>query len=145
VNTVGELSVEGFKDFESSSPKAKIRLICSAVGIQYVQSKAPFCAVIDLLKVRNQLAHPKYERLRYESKEMPLEEAEEHYRQLGTLLHGIEKAVTPEFASRSLQAVRALEQLLVGALEPTKRLVASTSALVITNGQQCETLGNGTA
>jgi len=76
VNTVGEFIVPEFKDFESSSPKAKIRLICQLAQIPYDKSKIPFVDVVHLLKVRNQLAHPKFQRLKYESKIMPLAEAQ---------------------------------------------------------------------
>ena len=130
-NTSGELHIAEFKDFESSSPKAKIRLICQSAGISFDKSKSPFLEVIHLLKVRNQLAHPKFQRLRYESKVMPLEEAQKHYQELGTLLHDIEKSLTPDFAFASLDAVGSLEKLLMGSLEPSKRMAGSRSALVV--------------
>jgi len=129
-NTAGELYIVDFKDFESASPKAKIRMICQAAGINYDKSKNPFVDVISLLKVRNQLAHPKLQKLRYESSEMPLNEAQKHYDELGELLHEIEKALTPEFALRSLEAVRNLERLLIGPLDPAKRMQGSSKRLV---------------
>jgi hypothetical protein len=42
VNTLGELVVPDFGDFESSSPKAKIRLICQVAAIPFDKSAAPF-------------------------------------------------------------------------------------------------------
>lgn len=130
-NTVGELVVPEFKDFESSSPKAKIRLICQAGGISFDKSKSPFVDVIYLLKIRNQLAHPKFQRLMYESKVMPLAEAQKHYKELGTLLHDIEKVLTPEMAHKSLNAVRALEGLLMTTIDPQKWFQGSSSKLLI--------------
>jgi hypothetical protein len=80
-NTIGELLVPDFKDFESSSPKAKIRIICETIGLEFKRDEPPFIDVIHLLKIRNQLAHPKYQRLHYESKEMPLAQAQKHYQE----------------------------------------------------------------
>jgi hypothetical protein len=130
-NTAGELHVTEFKDFESSSPKAKIRLICQVTGIEYDKTKQPFVDVLYLLRLRNQLAHPKFQRLTYESKVMPLEEAQKHYRELGVLLHDIEKALTPEIAHRSLKAVRQLEELLMGSLGENERMQISSTELII--------------
>jgi hypothetical protein len=129
VNTIGEFVVPDFKDFESSSPKAKLRIICEHTRLDFDRKKAPFAEVILLLKVRNQLAHPKYQKLRYESKEMPLAEARKLYQQAGELLHDIEKSLSPEMAQASLTAVTALAGLLRGTLDPSvyqsssKRLV----------------------
>jgi len=130
-NTAGELHIVDFKDFESASPKAKIRMICQAAAINYDKNKSPFVDVLALLKVRNQLAHPKLQKLRYESSDMPLDAAQKHYEEQGALLHDIEKALTPEFALRSLESVRSLEHLLIGSLDPTKRMQGSTKNLVI--------------
>ena len=128
-NTFGELVIADFKDFESSSPKAKLRLICESLGVEFNRSKVPFVDVLHLLKVRNQLAHPKYQSLRYESTEMPLQAAREHYGRLGEILHDIEKSLTPELAHRSLKAVLTLTTTLRAAVKPavypssSKRLV----------------------
>lgn len=128
-NTIGEFAVPDFKDFESSSPKAKIRIICERTGVEFNRNKSPFAEVIHLLKVRNQLAHPKYQPLRYESKEMPLELAQKHYKELGEILHDIEKSLTPEMAQKSLKAVLSLANTLRATIKPTlfetssKRLV----------------------
>lgn len=118
LNTIGEFVIADFKDFDSSSPKAKLRLICEKTGVEFNRSKSPFVEVVQLLKVRNQLAHPKYQHLRYESKEMPLEEAREHYDQLSELLHDIEKSLSPETAQKWLQAVFALATMLRATLPP---------------------------
>lgn len=118
-NTIGEFVVPDFRDFESSSPKAKLRIICERAGIDFDRTKAPFAGVIHLLKVRNQLAHPKYQKLRSESKEMPLEDAQKLYHQQGELLHDIEKALTPEMAQSFLVAVNNLESLLRKSLGPS--------------------------
>ena len=132
-NTIGEHVIDEFKDFESSSPKAKIRLICEKLGLQFDRANAPFKDVLELLRVRNQLAHPKFQRLRYESKEMPLTAAQKHYQEVGEPLHEIEKALTPEMAKKSLIAVAALAEDFQNAIEP--RLLARSSKLLIIDGQ----------
>ena len=132
VNTIGEFTISDFKDFESSSSKAKLRLICEKSGLEFNRSKSPFAEVIHLLKVRNQLAHPKYQKLHYESKEMPLEEARKHYDQLGDLLHDIEKSLSPEMAQKSLKAVLSLAEMLEAKLKP--EVFPSSSKRLIIDG-----------
>lgn len=132
-NTVGEHVIEDFKDFESSSPKAKIRLICEKLDIQFDRTRAPFTDILELLRVRNQLAHPKFQRLRYESKVMPLTAAQKHYREVGEPLHDIEKALAPEMAKKSLAAVSALAVTFLAAIEP--RLVSSSCKRLVIDGQ----------
>ena len=132
-NTIGELVVPNFKDFESSSPKAKIRIICEQVGVQFDHDKTPFVEIIHLLKVRNVLAHPKYQKLHYESKEMPLAEAQKHYHELGEVLHNIEKSLTPELAQKSLSAVLSLVRTLRATVSP--KVVLSSSKRLIIDGQ----------
>lgn len=132
-NTIGELVVPDFKDFESSSPKAKIRIICERTGIDFNRNKSPFAEVMHLLKVRNQLAHPKYQKLYYESKEMPLELAQKHYRELGEILHDIEKSLTPEMAQKSLTAVINLSASLRATLDP--KLFQSSSKRLVIDGK----------
>lgn len=130
VNTIGELVVPDFGDFESSSPKAKIRLICQAANIPFDKSAAPFGDIWLLLKIRNQLAHPKFKTLRYESEEMPMEEAQKHMQELGELLHDVEKALNPELAQRFLVAVLHLVRTLKTALPPDKQFGMSSTRLV---------------
>jgi hypothetical protein len=132
-NTIGEHAIDDFKDFESSSPKAKIRLICEALSIKFDRTKPPFADVIELLRIRNQLAHPKFQRLKYESKEMSLTAAQKHYREVGEPLHDIEKALTPEMAKKSLTAVSALAVSFHTAMQP--RLLGGSSKRLIIDGR----------
>lgn len=141
LNTIGEFVVADFKDFESSPPKAKLRVVCQSAGVEFRRDKSPFGEVFQLLRVRNQLAHPKYQRLSYESKEMPLEEARKHYEQLGELLHDIEKSLTPDFAQRSLKAVEALTQLLRSKLK-SAAFQSSSKRLVIDGVDPCKEWSN---
>jgi hypothetical protein len=137
LNTIGEFVVADFKDFEFSPPKAKLRIICQSAGVEFRRDKSPFGEVLQLMRVRNQLAHPKYQRLRYESRQMPLEEARKHYEELGELLHDIEKSLTPDFAQRSLEAVEGLAQLLRSKLKPAA-FQSSSKRLVIDGVDPCQ-------
>lgn len=58
-NAVGERVVKDWPDFESSSPKAKLRIICDELEIDYDSSKEPWGTIIWLSKLRNNLAHGK--------------------------------------------------------------------------------------
>lgn len=133
VNTVGELLIEDFTDFESGSSKAKVRLICDVAGISYQKNDAPFNEVLALLRLRNKLAHPKFKRLRYESAAMPLEQAQRHYREYGLPLHDIEKELSPERTQKALMAVSALERLFLSAVDDDQRREVSVSRLVISD------------
>lgn len=132
-NTIGELVVPDFKDFESSSPKAKIRIICESIGLEFNRDKSPFIEIIYLLKIRNQLAHPKYQRLHYESKEIPLEQAQKHYHELGEILHDIEKALSPELVKKSFEAVVRLAVEFRAAVNP--KIMQTSSKRLIIDGE----------
>jgi len=58
-NAVGERVVDNWKDYESSSPKAKVRIICNELKLEYDCNKEPWSSVIWLSKIRNELAHAK--------------------------------------------------------------------------------------
>jgi hypothetical protein len=54
---------EEWKDFESCSPIAKLRLISEKLGIEYSVSQDPWKTVKWLIKFRNKIAHPKPEKI----------------------------------------------------------------------------------
>ncbi|MCK4790982.1 MAG: hypothetical protein KAV87_45035 [Desulfobacteraceae bacterium] len=58
-NAVGERVIDNWNDFESSSPKAKVRVICKELDIEYKSEKEPWSSVVWLSKIRNDLAHAK--------------------------------------------------------------------------------------
>lgn len=131
VNTIGELIVPNFSDFESCSPKAKIRILYENAGENFVKDRPPVNDVLKLLKTRNDLAHPKFKVLRYESEKMELSEARRNYLEQGELLHEIEKAATPENCKRWLRSLLEMQQLLEVHLDPQVRGIRSHKKLVI--------------
>jgi len=58
-NAVGERVVTDWKDFESASPNAKLRLLCERLNVQYDKNQEPWSTVRWLLKLRNAIAHAK--------------------------------------------------------------------------------------
>lgn len=138
-NTYGELLIPNFKDFESASPKVKLRVLCDHTGIPFNRNKTPLIEVLNLLKVRNQLAHPKYQKLHYESKAMPLHDAQAHYQALGEILHDVEKSLTPDLAHRSLAAVRSLASMLRSKLDPSVYQSSSKRLVIEDDDPQSQT------
>ncbi|MBF0674658.1 hypothetical protein [Pseudomonas sp.] len=115
LNTFGHISIKDFTDFESSTPLVKMRILCEELNIDFDKGRKPFNSIIQILKLRNQFAHPKYKVLSFESAEMPSEKAREIYQQ-GEILHDLEKALNPELVKRSFGAVKDFELLLKRAL-----------------------------
>jgi hypothetical protein len=60
-NAVGERAIEGWEDFDSCNPTAKIVVICEQLRILYDKNKEPWSTLVWLSKVRNRIAHPKAE------------------------------------------------------------------------------------
>jgi hypothetical protein len=58
-NAVGEKIFKEWSDYESSSPKAKLRIICDKLNIAYEPKAEPWLTVTWLSQLRNKLAHGK--------------------------------------------------------------------------------------
>lgn len=58
-NAVGDRVIPDWKDFESSNPNAKLRLLCEHLEVHYNKNQEPWSAVRWLLKQRNAIAHAK--------------------------------------------------------------------------------------
>ncbi|WP_147292886.1 hypothetical protein [Dyella psychrodurans] len=63
-NAVGYRVVPGWEDYEQISPWAKIRLLCTTLGIYYDRGAHPWQRLRSLLNFRNQIAHGKPEHVR---------------------------------------------------------------------------------
>jgi len=55
-----------WNDFESASPIAKLRIICSRLGIEPNFEKEPWATTLWLVKFRNKVAHAKPESIRFD-------------------------------------------------------------------------------
>jgi hypothetical protein len=62
-NAMGDRVVDDWKDFESASPNAKMRLLAERLGVTYDASSEPWRTLRWLGKLRNQIAHPKPEHI----------------------------------------------------------------------------------
>jgi len=116
-NAFGERVVSNWPDFESSSPKAKVRIICGELGIQYLAEEEPWSTVIWLGKFRNMIAHAKPElvsqnytwtREEYEKKDGLKPESK------------IEKEITIGHAQRAYDQITNLKYLFCEKIPPGK-------------------------
>ncbi|OOY37351.1 hypothetical protein BOV90_10430 [Solemya velum gill symbiont] len=58
-NAFGDRYINDWRDFEKSSPIAKLRLICEHFDIEFDRSKEPWSTVVWLMGMRNKIAHAK--------------------------------------------------------------------------------------
>ena len=110
VNTFGVFWIDDFGDFESANLVAKVRILCAHVGIPYDKSKKPFNDLIRLVRVRNKIVHPKFEKLTKLLGPMPLKDAQRKLRE--DLLTSTEKQINSNIAKKSYRAVDEFMTLL---------------------------------
>ncbi len=65
-NAFGERLVERWKDFESASPIAKVRMLAQKLEIEVNFAEEPWSAVLWLVKFRNSVAHAKPEAVKFD-------------------------------------------------------------------------------
>jgi hypothetical protein len=109
-NTVGSHIFDDWNDFDTMSPKAKIRLICEKLKVSYNKNSEPFKTLHSLILFRNKIAHAKPEYLRDES--MMTREAFEATKSTGGPQSKIEAMISIEAAQKAVDAVRTLEDML---------------------------------
>jgi len=62
-NAFGKRLIDRWKDFESSGPIAKLRIICEHLDIKANFKEDPWLATIWLIKMRNKIAHAKPQKI----------------------------------------------------------------------------------
>jgi len=118
-NTYGESFVPRWKDFESSSPIAKIRIVTEHCGLTFDTEKQPWAVVPNLIKFRNRIAHAKLEDLTVES----VHTTDDYEKHLYKEPQGkLEKMVTRSFAENSLNSILEILKLF-GEELPTKKVL----------------------
>jgi hypothetical protein len=65
-NSFGQRLVTRWSDFESSSPIAKLRIICSRLNVEPNFETEPWATTLWLVKFRNQVAHAKPESIKFD-------------------------------------------------------------------------------
>lgn len=109
-NAFGERFVDTWKHFESSSPIAKLRVVCSCLSIDVDFTKEPWSSVPWLVKFRNKVAHAKPEFVQ-KSTVISKEEYDNRHNSRGPLSK-LESDVTLPNAERAYAAVVNIKKLL---------------------------------
>lgn len=112
-NAVGDRVVPEWKDFESASPTAKIRLLAERLDVSYSSDTEPWQTIRWLGKFRNLVAHPKPQVV---VKESLVTASEAHERPHGPPDSKLEQQVT---IGNARQAVAALEKAKLALCEKT--------------------------
>ena len=108
-NAVGERTITSWKDFESASPKAKFRVICEKLGLEYNPQVEPWATVVWLSSLRNSLAHGKPQAVT----ESYLCNEEEHSKRYWDKPESkLERSITAGNAERAYKQVSELKYLL---------------------------------
>lgn len=105
-NAVGQRVIEDWKDFESASPNAKVRLLAERLEIEYSQKGAPWDTIRWLGRFRNSVAHAKPEHVIHDQLTTGMEE---HQRATDSPKSKLERDVTIANAKRALDAVNLLK------------------------------------
>lgn len=107
-NAIGDKAVPDWKDFESASPMAKLRILAERLDVSYDSTCEPWETIRWLGKLRNQIAHPKPERI---IDERLINEREKDDRLVDPPESKIERQITIGNARRALKAVVDLKWL----------------------------------
>lgn len=118
-NAVGERIVPDWNDFESARPLAKLRLLCSHLGIEFDRTKRPWSKVKDVVAFRNLVAHAKPQLVEETHR---LTEREHASRQFLIPASRLEKMLTLGNAALYLETVIAIKDLLIERIPPEQAL-----------------------
>lgn len=109
-NAYGERLIADWKDFESASPIAKLRVVCTHLKIDAHFDRQPWSTALWLIRFRNKVAHAKPQFVR-EDRLMSSEEFEKTGHDRPT--SKIEAEVTYAKATNSLEAVMQIGRAFV--------------------------------
>jgi hypothetical protein len=107
-NSFGEKLIPRWKDFESSSPTAKMRLVSQHLGVAIDFNVEPWCVASWLVKFRNSVAHAKPKLLR---EEHILTREERDKRRFEYPLSDLEKEVSLANAERAFKCVDRIHEI----------------------------------
>ena len=109
-NSIGKCVVSDWKDFESASPNAKVRLLAHKLGVAYSKDAEPWSRARWLVTFRNLVAHAKLELV---AEELLLTQEEHDKRLFDKPKSKLEKLLTFGNSSRALRAAEQLKDILV--------------------------------
>jgi hypothetical protein len=117
-NAYGEFLIPEWKDFESASPIAKLRLVASRCGVKPDFGREPWQTARLLVVFRNLIAHAKPNHLKSE-KDCTLSD---YGRVFGVKLESkLEEMITEAFATKSCAAVEEIMSAFNKTLGPSER------------------------
>lgn len=108
-NAIGNRIVPDWKDFETASPTAKIRLLAERLGLSYSSNNEPWRTICWLGKFRNLVAHPKPEPI---LDDQFITEGDADKRLIDPPKSKLEHQVTVGNAKRAFEAVEETKVLL---------------------------------
>jgi hypothetical protein len=108
-NAIGDRIVPDWKDFETASPSAKVRLLAERLDLPYSTSSEPWRTICWLGKFRNLVAHPKPEPL---LEDQFITESDAAKRPDDPPKSRLERQVTVGNAKRAFEAVVNVKTLL---------------------------------
>lgn len=109
VNSFGEQFVNGWSDFETASPIAKLRVVFLHFDLNIDTEKDPWSAAIWLVKFRNKIAHAKPEQVKFNG-ELTEEQFEKfRYEPPESKL---EKTISLTNAKRAVAAIETIKDML---------------------------------
>jgi hypothetical protein len=117
-NVIGERIIDDWKDYESASPLAKIRLLAGHLGVPYEPQKEPWSTLRWLARFRNQIAHPKPQLV---VDERLINQHEAQKRPNDPPASKLEREITVGNARRAVEAVSTLNRLLFEKMPPDQR------------------------
>ena len=106
-NAYGSQVIPHWKDYESASPQAKMRLIAERLGVNLDEEADPWAAIKWLGSFRNQIAHAKPESF---SETKIITEQEKAERQFDMPISKLERWVTVQHALRAVRSVQSVKK-----------------------------------
>lgn len=116
-NSFGEIFIDRWKDYESASPVAKIRILGDRLGVPIDFSVEPWAAVLWLVKFRNQVAHARPEKIVFD-KIMTREDFEKSRTEYPK--SNMELGISLEAAKRAVSAVEKIHEVFCAAVPLTE-------------------------
>ncbi len=114
-NTVGELIYNDWRsEFETCSPKAKIRIICEKLNITYDKGKEPFQTLHWLIGFRNKIAHAKPEPI--EKTQILSQKEYDDLQSSDGPQSKLEGFISVKNANKAMEQLAEFQELLVGSL-----------------------------
>ncbi len=108
-NAFGDRYIPNWKDFESSSPLAKLRVLCEHFSIEYSRNSEPWSTAVWLIGLRNKIAHAKPE---FVSEQYTIHRDEYDKKGLEEPKSKLENQITLSNAKKAYESANIIKKLL---------------------------------